>query len=306
MNNENFLEDYKNPRPKVSIVLGSFQRIDFLKIAIKSIKTELRNIVHEIIVIDGGSTDGTIDWLLKQKDILLLVQHNRGEWEGKTISRKSWGYFMNLGFKVASGKFICMLSDDCLLVPGAIVNGIFEFESAIASGKKIGAGAFYWRNWPEQSTYQVGLTWGDNIYVNHGLYLNEALQAINYADELSYIFYHADGDICLRLREASYETIALSNSFVEHFAHAGEAVRMSNNSTQKADWNQYRIRWALLGEPSQDWMVSSFVDQNKTYKSFLKLGRVRFLIYLYPIFLRLKSNKTLYRVISWVYKKTYQ
>ena len=30
----------------------------------------------EIIVIDGGSTDGTCDWLAKQRDILTIIQPN--------------------------------------------------------------------------------------------------------------------------------------------------------------------------------------------------------------------------------------
>lgn len=45
----------------VSVVLGSLNRITFLKLTIQSIREELKNapFTHEIIVIDGGSTDGT-------------------------------------------------------------------------------------------------------------------------------------------------------------------------------------------------------------------------------------------------------
>lgn len=63
---------------KISIVLGSYNRLEFIKLAIKSIRNEIINLNSEIIVIDGGSTDVTLNWLLKQKDIITIIQHNRG------------------------------------------------------------------------------------------------------------------------------------------------------------------------------------------------------------------------------------
>src|SRR3990172_6418377 len=133
-------------KPVVSVVLGSYNRCQFLPLTIASVRQELENVAHEIIVIDGGSSDGALEWLTQQKDIITIVQHNRGVWDGKPIERRSWGYFMNLGFKIAQGKYICMLSDDCLIVPGAIQTGIDLFEHELAIGQKTGAIAFYWRD----------------------------------------------------------------------------------------------------------------------------------------------------------------
>src|SRR4051812_14880248 len=99
-----------------------------------------------MIVVDGGSTDGTLPWLIQQKDVISIVQHNRGEFRGRPIERRSWGYFMNLGFKATQGKYVLMLSDDCLLVPGAIDAGVQRFESLLAEGRKVGGVAFYFRN----------------------------------------------------------------------------------------------------------------------------------------------------------------
>ena len=85
-------------------------------------------------MVDGGSTDDSLKWLVGQKDVITIVQHNRGEWNGRPIERKSWGYFMNLAFRAASGKFICMLSDNCLVVPGAIACGLEVFDAALGAG----------------------------------------------------------------------------------------------------------------------------------------------------------------------------
>ena len=229
----------------VTIVMGSFNRKRFLQLSINSLRAELNNcgFPQEIIVVDGGSTDGSLKWLVQQKDIITIVQHNRGNWRGKPIVRRSWGYFMNLGFKCAQGKYVCMISDDCLVVPGAIKNGYALFEEELAKGHKVGAVAFYWRNWPEQKQYAIRLTLGEKMFVNHGLYLNRALSAVNYLDEEMYHFYHADGDVCLKMWQQGYSVIASSDSYIVHYGHAKPLVRRSNTQKQQRDWQNYLNKW---------------------------------------------------------------
>lgn len=269
-----YLDDMASDKV-VSIVIGSYNRLRFLKRAIGTVRRELEasSLSHEIIVVDGGSTDGSLAWLVRQKDIIAIVQHNRGEWRGKKIERRSWGYFMNLGFKAAQGKFICMLSDDSLVVPGAITNGVRRFEEALAAGEKTGAVAFYWRNWPEQKRYWVGLTLGNRMFVNHGLYLNSALKEVGYVDEESYRFYHADGDLCLKLWQAGYSCIDSPDSFIEHYYHATGEVRKSNLEAQQKDFAVYLKKWeGVFYDPHQgeigSWIEREYTDRTNTVASF--------------------------------------
>jgi len=254
--------------PIVSVVIGSYNRLPFLKAVIGTVRRELEKTDHEIIIIDGSSTDGSLEWLTAQKDIITIVQHNRGEWRGKQIERKSWGYFMNLGFRAASGTYVCMLSDDCLVVPGAITKGIARAEKVAKSGTKVGAVAFYWRNWPEQEKYWVGLAWGERMFVNHGLYKREALQAVNFIDADNFSFYHADGDLCLRIWDAGYTCIDAPDSYVEHYSDANTEVRATNQEKQQKDWQTYTKRWQHLKMPKQDWIEKSFKDKHKTAKKY--------------------------------------
>jgi GT2 family glycosyltransferase len=254
----------------VSVVIGSYNRRRYLRLAIESVRAELARCgrTGEIIVVDGGSTDGALSWLTKQRDVLTIVHHNRGEWRGRPVERRSWGYFMNLGFRCAQGKYICMLSDDCLVVPGAIEAGCARFDERLAAGERLGAVAFYWRNWPEQEPYRVGLAFGGRMFVNHGLYLREALAEIGYADEESFAFYHADADLCLRMWDRGWRCVDAPSSFVEHYAHANAKVRRQNLERERRDWAAFEARWAHLGMPERDWIERSFTDPQRTARAF--------------------------------------
>ncbi len=266
----------QSSKPIVSVVLGSYNRLPYLKVALESVRRETASIPHEIIVVDGGSTDGSVKYLTQQKDVITIVQHNRGTFRGEKIKRRSWGYFMNLAFKAAQGKYICMISDDCLFIPGALTNGVQLFEKELQSGRKIGSVAFYWRNWPEMHQYFVSIAYG-TIFVNHGLYLRQALQDIGFADEDYYVFYSADLDICLRMMQAGFVCIDSPESYVEHHSHANAETRQSNESMLTQDKQRFMERWRWLAPELTDYdkihylQYRSFSDQTNTADLFRKI-----------------------------------
>jgi len=260
----------------ISIVLGTYNRLNFLQLTIDSIRSNVSSIAYEIIVIDGGSDDGTIQWLCQQKDIITIIQHNRGTWHGKPINRRSWGYFMNLGFKAAQGKYVCMLSDDCVIVPGSIHRGLSVFEHALEQGRKVGAVAFYWRDGVKENVYHVGTPMGHAMYVNHGMYLKTALEEINYIDEIAYAFYFADIDLSFRLWQAGYEVIDSPDSFVEHYPYANLTVRSTNEKKAEQDFKVFLSRWGTVYSDLTNHTISAirtkeFDDQTRTIDIFNKL-----------------------------------
>jgi hypothetical protein len=80
----------------VSVVLRSYNRQRFLEATLESGRENGIDVLNEIIVVDGGSTDGSLKYLVQQKDVVTIVQHNHGEWREQPIERRSWSGFMNL------------------------------------------------------------------------------------------------------------------------------------------------------------------------------------------------------------------
>ncbi|ANP46826.1 glycosyltransferase family 2 protein [Candidatus Viadribacter manganicus] len=233
-------------RADVSIVLGSFNRRVLLERAIQSVRENLAGMRGEIVVIDGGSDDGSIEWLVRQQDIITVVQHNRYQQDGLTRRRMTWGQFMNIGFRAASAERLIMISDDCYLLPGAISSALQRMDDAERAGIEVGACAFYFRNWPHDRAYYVQRTLGGNLMVNHGVYTRQALATVGYCNEDDYAFYKADSDLSLSIWEAGYAIIDAPRSICEHFMSHAEASRISNTATMDFDRQTLSKRWSAL------------------------------------------------------------
>ncbi len=262
-------------RCEISVVLGSLNRLEYLKATISTVRRELaKTDASEIIVVDGGSKDGSVEWLTRQKDILLILQHNHGTWQGTKIEKQSWGYYMNLAFKAARYQHVLMISDDCLLIENAVLNGINQIHSIRQRGEKIGGLAFLWRHWPDWDQYGVAFFY-NKAHLNHGIYLKEALEEVGYADEKSYSFYAADVDLSFKLHHAGLPIIMASDSFLEHYNHVSKDYKDNNYSKRDQEEAVLLKKWSAVWgaeyfKENIRWRreVVDFVDKQETYRLF--------------------------------------
>lgn len=103
--------------PKVSVVTPSYNQSQFIEETILSVKNQdYPNIEH--IVIDGGSTDGTIDILKKYEHLIWISESDKGQSDA-----------VNKGLKIAIGEIIGWLNSDDTYLSGAISTVVDAFES---------------------------------------------------------------------------------------------------------------------------------------------------------------------------------
>lgn len=250
----------------ISVVLGSFNRKSLIKATIDSVRKNIFQGTIEIIVIDGGSTDGTCDWLSRQHDIFTLLQPNYTiiNKYGIKVKAHSWGNFMNIAFRYAHSKYIVMISDDLILAPDCLQKGFDEMEKRISNGEKIGAGAFYFREYPRHDYYRVG-TIGPYIALNHGFYLKDALEDVNYIDEESFNFYYGDTDLIMRLNNAGWKSIDLHECFALHLNHMPSRKKSVPQRFMK-DKEMFKKRYPNLEEiPSLKIDLSKKVIDTKPF-----------------------------------------
>jgi glycosyltransferase involved in cell wall biosynthesis len=92
---------------KISIVTACLNSVDYIEETIRSILNQNYPDL-EYIIIDGGSTDGTIEVIKKYKSQLKYF-----------ISEKDLGHAnaLNKGFKVSTGEIMAYLNADDIYMP---------------------------------------------------------------------------------------------------------------------------------------------------------------------------------------------
>lgn len=207
-----------------SIIILTYNQLAYTKLCIESIRKFTPKNSYEIIVVDNNSSDDTVEWLKKQKDIIgIYNKENRGFPGG-----------CNQGMKIARGDNILLLNNDTIVTPNwlnnmqkalyrddniGIVSAItnecsnyqqievdyHDFESMIEFSKKI--------------NISNELAWDQRVKLVGYCFMirKELIDKIGLLDEGFFPGNYEDDDYSIRSICAGYKNILCKDVFIHHF-----------------------------------------------------------------------------------------
>ncbi|CDM68255.1 glycosyl transferase family protein [Clostridium bornimense] len=222
--NYNF-EPTKDFMKFTSIVILSFNELENTKLCIESVKKFTLKSISEIIVVDNGSTDGTVEWLRNQDDIkTIFLKINVGIAPG-----------FNIGYKEAKGDTVVFLANDTIVTPNwinNISNALYSDESIAAVTAVVNKGLesitipVSYNNIEEMISFAIRNNisdpsrWKNKILL--GLYCivvkKKVLDKVGAFDERFAPAYFEDFDLGLNLISNGYKIIQCDDAFIHHFS----------------------------------------------------------------------------------------
>jgi glycosyltransferase involved in cell wall biosynthesis len=189
----------------ISIVTGTLNRKELLPgLIANTVGVDNR---LELILVDGGSDDGTIEYIesLDHPHIKLV----------RVGERSSYPHFMNLGIKESKYDYVCQWNDDVLLVNdwSEVIDELDDNDFYIFNWKYGNIDSMVDHNWisgkdvPHSNggwclTDNTHLKGGE-LVMNYGIYNKKIFKEIGmYNNE--YHYYYADGDMCYRSHAFGY------------------------------------------------------------------------------------------------------
>lgn len=231
-------------RPDLTVILVSWNVKPLLIDCIPSIYSATQDISMQVILVDNGSEDGTVEWCRETwpRVEVIALPENRGFTGGN-----------NAGLKAATGRHVMLLNTDTVVHGGALdtlVNYLDTHPDVGAVGPRLvnedgslqrncrcfptlwsefcqefmlsaffpnskWMARYYMGWWPHDKTQEVDFVIGAALVMR-----KELVDRIGLLDEeMSFIFYE-ETDWCLRLKKVGYPLVYVHESEIMHLGGA--------------------------------------------------------------------------------------
>jgi hypothetical protein len=215
---------------EVSVIFGTYNRRSYLERCVASVRAACKGISYEIVVGDGGSTDGSREWLLQQPDIVCVDAGLNGAVAA-----------FNACFAKVRGRFTLTLNDDATLHADAVANGLVYLRDPM-----VGQVAFAFRV-PSDPTYKVQCAVG-YPYANYGLVRTNVARTIATLCgglwSTAYRTYGGDNELSLWVLRLGYKIAAANDARVDDLFAQDDLRKRSNTNTQRNDSGKtFASRW---------------------------------------------------------------
>ena len=222
---------------ELSIVIGTRNRKEMLQNCLNALIGKIET-NHQIIVIDAGSTDGTIDYLKTVNEIHLIC-------DGKPIGQAQ---SYNRVFTTLKGQYICWMSDDNIAQPGILDSAVH----ILRENNKIGLVALKVKDFKGRKSgdpYIGGIRRTGILNCNQGVIRTDLFRKIGFFDE-TFQNYGIDCDVTAKVLLSGYRVTFTKKVGIHHYRdHESENGAISRAEREKGRERlneKYYAKYAFL------------------------------------------------------------
>lgn len=272
------LQKAKSDNQLVSIIILAWNQLQFTQTCLESINRNTPE-PYQLIMVDNGSTDGTVPWLreMTRADSRIQVIEN--------ADNRGFAAGCNQGIKTAQGEYILLLNNDTVVTSGWLAGmrelldhfpdaGIVGPMTNRASGVQVVADVGY-RSLEELPSWVKGFRENNRYRVIPQrrivgfcmLFKRELVEKIGFLDESFGPGNYEDDDYCLRAELAGYRNLVAGDIFIHHEGGAtfsgnrldrgGENRKNRSLFTQK--WEPSRLEESVL----RRWLVLNAIEEGE-------------------------------------------
>ena len=221
----------------LSVVTGSYNRLPYLQKMVSSVRQSIgMGVPYEIVIVDGGSEDGSIEWCKEQSDIVLIEQ---GELLGAIKA-------FNAGLYAARGRYCVVGNDDIVYLDETLVTAVAFMQD----NPDVGVGCFYQdRDHPGRWDLSYMPAVIDNKQMQH-IYGQVCIVPKWLGDEVGWWgsfddmrTYGGDNNLSCFVLERGYRVTGIPCACISDLK-ADDALRKINNEDY-----QKQHKWGAMGHP---------------------------------------------------------
>lgn len=257
----------RNIMIKVSVIVPCLNMKNYIKDCLDSIVNQtLREL--EILVVDGGSSDGTLD---------ILEGYGKTEGHLRVIrsEKKSYGYQVNLGLELATGEYIAIVDAD-----DRIASNMYAalYEKAVRSQADYvkGAARSFWTLSESAICHQVLMQFGEDEYMDgeielapaerpdlltrdnflwYGIFRREFMKQIRLHESPGAAFQDLGG--LLQTQMKAQKAVYLKEVFYEYRQDNAQSSE-HNPKGFRFVWEEYTWAERFIGNASDGWKAAFY------------------------------------------------
>jgi GT2 family glycosyltransferase/glycosyltransferase involved in cell wall biosynthesis/Flp pilus assembly protein TadD len=216
-----------NKKHKTSIVILTFNQLEYTKLCIESIRKYTDADKYELIIVDNNSTDGTVEWIKQQGDLKVIFNNeNFGFPKG-----------CNQGIEISAGDSVLLLNNDVIVTPYWLDNlekSLWSSSIVGAVGAVTNSSSYYQTIDAKYSTIEEMIQFASSYNTSDPAKWEQRIKLVGYCMLIKKSVIHQvgllderftpgnfeDDDYSFRIINAGYKLLLCKDTFIHHFGSA--------------------------------------------------------------------------------------